>query len=303
MSVDSLIRGFAVYRCGQERVRLYCLDGPVIRATFNDRIEIPIVGREPLAALWEHESVRRKEQPLDRIEEVPLLYGKYYPGVARPTGGLGSEEKVPDSHANLEFARSVWRELQVLTSDLERCFDVNTLSEANLAAFGTQYEKIIYFACIGVESCLRRVVLGTVPSERRLSMRDYVKVRDALRLNEITIELADYPWFPGIAPFQYWSEENPTSSLGWFDAYNRLKHDKQGNEHLASMENAIKSCAAYYAVAYATYGSDLSPKLFSTHNYFRRAIGPKWRPEDVYYPRPNHQWEPIRLLPEYVSVD
>ena len=47
-----------------------------------------------------------------------------------------------------------------------------------------------------------------------------------------------------ISPFKNWNPSSPTKSLKWYDAYNKIKHDRIENLSLATLDNAINAVCA-----------------------------------------------------------
>jgi len=77
----------------------------------------------------------------------------------------------------------------------------------------------------------------------RYTTNDYVALKLPLHLSEYKLirdrlNLADY------FPFVGWSDTQPTQSLEWYNAYNKVKHNRDENFNLATVENCINSVAA-----------------------------------------------------------
>jgi hypothetical protein len=214
----------------------------------------------------------------------------YHPSIARPIYPAAENLILPESENEVELAKSIWREIDLISQDLEECFNVNSVSERNYEAFGTQYERIIYFCCIGIESLFRKVFVANGVTKKHLTMSDFVVLKQHSRLSEMGLSLVRYPWIAELFPFAGWSEERPSESLPWFGAYNALKHDKKRNEHRATMRNALNAFAGYYAVAYFSLGGNLFPGFLSTNYYFHFTTHPKWKLQEFYFTPEDGSW-------------
>ena len=232
-----------------------------------------------------------------QIERMDIALSVYHPSVARPVYPDTKNLIIPDSENDIELAKSVWREIDVMSQDLEQCFNVNSISERNFEAFGTQYGRIIYFSCIGIESLFRKILLDNGVTRERLTMNDFVALKDHSRLHEVGLTLVRYPWMSEMFPFAGWSSDRPSESLPWFGAYNALKHDKRQNEHRATMRNALFALAAFYATAYFALGKNLFPGFLGTNYYFHFESRPRWDVRQLYFKPDDGLWRvsPLRL--------
>jgi hypothetical protein len=228
------------------------------------------------------------------IERMDIALGSYHRSVARPVYPDTENLIIPNSETEIELAKSVWREIDLISQDLEQCFNVNSVSERNFDAYGIHYERIIYFCCIGIESLFRKVLVDNGVTRERMTMNDFVALKVHSRLDEVGLSLVRYPWMAEIFPFAEWSSERPSESLPWFGAYNALKHDKKQNEHRATMRNALHAFAGYYAAAYFALGGNLFPGFLSTSYYFHFEARPKWDVRQLYFKPDNGMW---RILP------
>ena len=158
---------------------------------------------------------------------MKIAVGTYVPSIARPAGSDGMQMFNPLAAAENELAKSYWREHKIIAADIERSFAVIAPSQDNYSAYGAQFEKIIYQACVGVESLFNKILSDNGMGSRDTGMKTFVKLKPWLHVEEYTLEVVYYPWLPDVHPFKDWDIAQPSRSLPWFNAYNSLKHDRQ----------------------------------------------------------------------------
>lgn len=126
----------------------------------------------------------------------------------------------------------------------------------NLSVFSHQLRELLILACTEVETSLRGVLASADPSmnsESRLTTSDFYKLCEPLHLREFSLELRHYPSLPKLRPFLNWDKTKPTKSLGWYDAYNAVKHDRANAIHKATLKHCIEALAAAVAVYCAQF--------------------------------------------------
>ena len=256
-------------------------------------------GGDPKKAVAEYEQKTWPGRAYSKIELSDVLVGKYLRSVARPIyrlngdfGGLIN----PGADQELEEIKNTWREIEVLTHDLEHCFNVNSPFEANWDSYGLYYERIIYIACIGVESLFRKILDDNAINTPGANMNLFVRLKPHLRLEEYSVRLQRYPWLKPVASFANWDTSNPSKSLPWYQAYNSLKHDKRRNQHVASMKNAISAVVAYYCLSYATFGYQIHPDFFTDYRYFLVESFPKWDASECFLESDSKTWAPVSIV-------
>lgn len=212
----------------------------------------------------------------DRIQEMSRLPGECSKLLWRP--GLDGYESVsrylvPDN--------AIMSEAGVALSLLLSKFDDVALfvqpDARNLDVFGHQLRELLILACTEVETSLRGVLALSDPAisaDSRLTTKDYYKLCDVLFLREYSFELRHYPMLPKVRPFLSWDEAKPTKSLGWYDAYNAVKHDRTNSLHRATLKHCIEAVAAATAVYCAQFSIPVSADWmhepsFEANDWFR----------------------------------
>jgi hypothetical protein len=281
-----MAQGFLVRReqnDGTISEREYELNGDVFVILRNRKTKFLLqIGEDPVAAV---EAYERKMQPSVKIIETRLFdshSGMYLLGIARPLN-LYSGPMTNPVQQN-ELAKSYRRENQTIVDDIESCFDIASPSTSNFDVFGTQFEKIIYFSCVGVESLFNKVLADSGIDTDRTNTATFVKLKPLLRIDEYALSLVQYPWLPKLEPFFGWTDASPSTSLPWFDAYNSLKHSKATNQHRATMRNALSAAAAHYALSYAVFGNQMFTGYLSEQFFFHFERMPNWQIDELYFP-------------------
>ncbi len=233
-----------------------------------------------------------------KIETCELRIGTYYPNIARGSYPDARSALISPDFRNetMPIAR-VRREIALMSHDLEECFDVSSPDVRNLDVFGTTYETIIHFSCIGVESLFSRILASNEFPALRSTMNDFVKLSPFLKLQEYEVKLLHYPWLEAFRPFQNWNAKEPTGSLSWYRAYNKLKHEKMSSLHLATMRHAIESVLAYFLLSHAVFGSSFDTKWIADGTEdFAIVSTPAWGLQDYYFETADKSWRPIKLF-------
>ena len=135
---------FVVFRTEVEAPEVYELVGNELQLVGrrHHRAALP-PGDNPISAVevLERELISSSTAEL-QIERMDIALGVYHPSVARPVYPDTKNLVIPGSESDIELAKSVWREIDVMSQDLEQCFNVNSISERNFEAFGTSMNEL-----------------------------------------------------------------------------------------------------------------------------------------------------------------
>lgn len=179
--------------------------------------------------------------------------GTFYKRIWRPLASPGSFHKA----ISQEKLTESFVALRILLSKLETLFETIEPSELNLPAYGHKIREILLLACMEVESSWSAVLKENGYSTGgRFTTNDYVKLSGPMLLDGYTLSPQSYPSFPAFAPFKDWTASNPTTSLSWYDAYNKTKHDREGNLNVGTLDNAVRSVGAAVVMFHAQFGSN-----------------------------------------------
>jgi hypothetical protein len=150
---------------------------------------------------------------------------------------------------------------QALRILLEKLDDLFLYVEPDSVSFNTYSHKIrelLILACTEVENFWVHYMnlSGTTPMGRNYTTQDYVKLNDKLFLREFQCTLRSYVSIPPIQPFSTWNKKSPTSSLVWYDAYNKTKHNRANHFASATFLNTLTAVIAnliLYIVRFSPY--------------------------------------------------
>lgn len=219
-------------------------------------------------------------------QQARLFPGQYHPRIWR-----GNESPLPEEaglgHAFIESLLIC----NQMASQLREIFYYVHPDQRHLDVYGHRPRELTLLACTELESAWRRVFLAnrsSTPSggSDRLSTNDYVRLNVPMRLHEWSVELVRFPQFGPLRPFSTWDPQRPTASIAWYDAYNAIKHDREGAMHRATLGHAINAVAAMHIMVAAQFGlSALVASPSSAMQEFRVVGDPQW-PLEEYYTRP-----------------
>jgi hypothetical protein len=269
----------------------------------------PFIPKEDGPTLLRHEALRMSLDPGQTFEtyvekvaggytvEAPVLNaGEYYPRIWRRASVIESfgelMPRVEDTNYAGSFVTSL-EQIEGLFEDLLSIFRVVHPAKGNLEAFGGGIRDIIILACTEVEAQWKGVLdaHNVKPAKGSFfTTRDYVKLLPVMKLNEYVVKLTRYPWLPPTGPFFNWNRDDPTKSLTWYDAYNKIKHDREDGFINATLGHAIESVAACVVMLGAQFGIEALKRneLKRVFEFVRR---PEWDPKDWYYqPIPREDW-------------
>ena len=166
--------------------------------------------------------------------------------------------------------------LKILLSKLEELFETVEPSDENLQTNGHKIREVLLLACMEVESAWTAVLKENnykmQPNQKYLTTKDYVKLAGPMLLDTYSMHLSSYPRLGELLPFKGWDKDKPTESLLWYAAYNKTKHDREGNLHYATLEHAIAAVGAAVAMVYAQFGFNLTPGAYDRNDQHIRSV-------------------------------
>jgi hypothetical protein len=114
----------------------------------------------------------------------------------------------------------------------------------NLDAFGHDIRNLLILACTEAETHWRGVLVANGVTQDRYTTNDYVKLRDPMKLDEYAVTFPNYPWLAAFKPYEGWNTAKPTCSLGWYDAYNAVKHNRETEFERATLRRVFEAISA-----------------------------------------------------------
>ena len=89
--------------------------------------------------------------------------------------------------------------------------------------------------------------------------KDYVKLAAPMKLPEFAVDFPYYPWLSAIKPFERWVHtDSPSQGLGWYAAYNNVKHDRESKFAEATLHCAFQAISGCFVMLCAQYGWDFA---------------------------------------------
>jgi hypothetical protein len=225
------------------------------------------------------------EKPFDKIGLGPR---EYHPRMARPLShqvwldnGLPDNNNTwqPSLRDESKFYALARSQLTTLTAQLARICRTVHPDDSNLDVYGDDIRNLLILACTEAEMHWRGVLLANGYCKKTFTVKDYVKLVRAMKLDEYAVIFKNYPWLQPFIPFHDW---RPDNSLDWYKAYNSTKHDKEESFRCASLRHtfqAISACvamvAAQFGEAYGLFGWDLG-------SFCAIEARPAWQLSDSY---------------------
>jgi hypothetical protein len=168
-------------------------------------------------------------------------------------------------------------------------------SDINLKTYSFRIHELFIRTCIEVEANFRAILVTngykkiSGSKANNLSVEDFYKVNTSHFLSDYRVK---FPyWSDNLLdairqPFKAWgSPANPSQPhvLPWYQDYNRAKHDRVNNLHLANFENLIDAFSGLVALMTAQYMFEdfsLNPQALTdegARDGFETAIGDYFR--------------------------
>jgi hypothetical protein len=217
--------------------------------------------------------------------------GQYFPRMARPNS---IRESSPGHNPVMTDVLRFYRarstgQLDTFIEELDQICRVVHPESANLQTYGHATRNILILACTEVEAHWKSVLEANgymgMRQEGRFDTSDYVKLLDAMRLDQYVVNLNPYPWLAPVVPFIGWDNSSPTKSIPWYGAYNHVKHDREAYFAEATLDRALSAVSACFVMLCAQYGWDFALQDTEAERAFFKLLGgPKWAPSEIYVP-------------------
>ncbi|WP_157201094.1 hypothetical protein [Massilia sp. Root351] len=245
------------------------------------------------------DSLRRvleKSKPTGEIEflRTELKPGFYYPRMARPNDQHlnASSSRNPGEQENQNLIAMALGQLNVLVRQLEGVCQIVHPSNNTFSTYGHAIRNLLILACTEVETHWRGVLVENRIVKERYTTKDYVMLRDPMRLGEYVVVFPNFPWLESLRPFKSWNEGQPTLSLRWYDAYNAVKHNREKEFERASLLHAFEAVAACAIMLVAQFGTSFDGWLSSdSSRFFNFKALPEWEPSQAYIFPYEQFWE------------
>lgn len=182
-----------------------------------------------------------------------------------------------------------------ICADLERVFQYIEPAQQHDEVYGPALQRLLFVTCSEIETSWAGILKanGYLP-KRMWKTDDYVELSPAMGLSSYELGLVGYSNLPPFKPFAGWDKANPTGSLKWYDAYNKVKHDNDVNAHFASLESVLNACAGLCALLVAQFGEQTEEKF---QGVFRLYKFHPFQTNEMYQPVAGRgDWTPVNYF-------
>lgn len=184
------------------------------------------------------EAVYDENFNLNFYEEERVI-GEMYDKVWKP--GLDSNFPAQLSYT-INEKNIAKRDLGILLGKVRELLQYVEPSTPSMTSFGYKMRELLILASTEVESYFK--ALTSPKSGHAQTTSDYVSLLTKVDTTKYEIGYVDCIQRYSCSPFKNWKVSAPTQSIAWYDAYNKVKHDKGSNMTKATLKNCLDAVAA-----------------------------------------------------------
>jgi hypothetical protein len=244
---------------------------------------------DPGETIWD--AIRRMTPWFDLGDPCPfhkctLRPGEYYPRMARPNAEHPAETtgRNPGAQSEANFMAIARGQLTALTRQLDRICQTVPPTEQTFSTFGHDIRNLLILACTEVESRWRGILIANEVKTKHFTTKNYVALREAMKLDEYAVDFPNYPWLIPLKPFEGWGRTGkPTRDLPWYDAYNGVKHNRETEFKRATLRHvfeAVTGCAIMMAAQFGL--PEGLGRSAERDSFFHFSAVPDWRLSEHY---------------------
>ncbi|MBW8017675.1 MAG: hypothetical protein FVQ82_15980 [Planctomycetes bacterium] len=165
---------------------------------------------------------------------------------------------------NTEQANIYANSHRLWTRDLRRCFEYVNPDDRNLEVYSHRFFELQLRACTEFESIAKSLLYDlSLSRKKQPNIKDFSNLSIPLDLQNCSLSLQ--LWLPVpklLKPFDGWVSSD--STLSWYQAYNKVKHNRVEHFASASLGNTIMAGAGVFILLAQGYKSDILEKTSST---------------------------------------
>lgn len=189
---------------------------------------------------------------------MPLL--KPFPRIIRPftdgeyIHGINDDEICILSNDYASDRVALIRAYAIIERDLLELFDYIEPTDANLCTYSHKTYELLLRASTEFETNCKAILYAngyTKPGHANLSIQDYYKIDKTCKLSDYKIILDT--WLPSRKVFEPFKDWKSRYTLRWYQAYNRVKHDRSTEFREASLENVMGSVTGLFGILFAQF--------------------------------------------------
>jgi len=174
------------------------------------------------------------------------------------------------------------RAFLLIQKDLLALFDYIEPADKNLEAYSYRIHELLLRICVEVEAnCVAILTENGYKKDSDLNMSDYKKINVTHRLSSYEVKLPIWHGQKNIRkPYSAWETGQ---SLGWYQVYNKTKHDRHSKFQSATFDNLINAVCGLVAILASQFMThDFSPSDWTLsvggpNDGFESAIGGYFR--------------------------
>lgn len=174
---------------------------------------------------------------------------------------------------------SLSNSFECLSKDFLKLCEYIDPIEANKDCFSHRTFELLLRTCTELENLWSIILRDKNHPGTRWNIDEYCKIESQYGLDLSSKEVTFVYWKPDssqghIKPFENWvSLAQGAPRLSWYQAYNKVKHDREVNFPYASLDNVRYALSALYVNLVEYFGYDIfTPSLHATpgrHDPFR----------------------------------
>lgn len=173
-------------------------------------------------------------------------------GVWRPGIGSIKEARISaDEDRSLLLDRA--KSMLIILNNLHDILCYVEPKKKSKLAYGHKIRDLLILSCTELENIFKSYLSTANYNDKNSGTKDYYKLKAPYHLDEFEISLLNSDMGP-IRPFLDWNDTQPTQSLTWYDAYNKIKHNRAEYFDKSTIENAILAVSAVIIMFCARYG-------------------------------------------------
>ena len=216
---------------------------------------------------------------------------EFYPRMARPLALAAKPQLwLPPLDTERAYIASVRAQLTLLVRRLETICQTVQPSAKTLQVYGHEIRNLLILAATEAEMHWRGILKANGSTVTKPNTNQFVKLCPALKLDGYEVAFRDFPDLEPVRPFTGWAASDPTESLGWYAAYNGVKHNREGEFERGTLEQAFSAMSACLSLLVAQFGpTALGSELFG----FVDIRLPTWSVPEMYLARSTEaDWTP-----------
>ncbi len=154
------------------------------------------------------------------------------------------------------------RAFLLIQQDVLELFSYVEPSDANLTTYSHRIQQLLMRSCVEIEANFTAILLDNeysrATSGQSLNIGDYKLINLSHRLSAYQVRIPGWKGTAGIRrPFAPWMSGHP---LPWYQAYNKSKHNRHENFHLATLDSLMDAiCGLNILLSAQFMGEEYGP--------------------------------------------